>query len=322
MKILYISPVGVGTYSRDMAHIMDSARRPETSIDVVSFPADRPTHLEYHSYEGLVLPDIIKQVYAASTKYDCIIIGGYYDVGLRGAREVSGRAVVVAPCEATTAIASSLGNAFSVVVGKHKWIAKMSQNVRNYGHRDHMVSMRATALAVHDFQTHPDAAERLLAVGRQCVEEDGAEVLILGCTVEYGFSKEMQEALGVPVIEAIPAALKYAEMLTDAAQRFGWHPSRKWGSEAPPPEEIEAPVQGAAADWGCYRDQRNRRPRACRIEWLSATTADGETACAVSGRPPRLPLNVWSGSVRVALSATNRRPPLPCAVLLKKGVNE
>lgn len=246
MKILYISPVGVGTYSRDMAHIMDSARRPETSIDVVSFPADRPTHLEYHSYEGLVLPDIIKQVYAASTKYDCIIIGGYYDVGLREAREVSGRAVVVAPCEATTAIASSLGNTFSVVVGKHKWIAKMSQNVRNYGHRDHMVSMRATDLAVHDFQTHPDAAERLLAVGRQCVEEDGAEVLILGCTVEYGFSKEMQEALGVPVIEAIPASLKYAEMLTDAAQRFGWHPSRKWGSEAPPPEEIEA--------WGLFSE--------------------------------------------------------------------
>ncbi len=57
----------------------------------------------------------------------------------------------------------------------------------------------------------------------------------------------MQEALGVPVLEAIPAALKYAEMLADSANRFGWYPSRKGGSEAPPESEIK--------EWGLFEEQ-------------------------------------------------------------------
>ena len=73
---------------------------------------------------------------------------------------------------------------------------------------------------------------------------DGAEALILGCTAEYGVASEMQDILIVPVLEAIPAALKYAEMMADSAKNFGWYPSRKHGSAAPPEEEIAA--------WGLF----------------------------------------------------------------------
>jgi allantoin racemase len=247
MRILYISPTGHSVYANEMAQIMERARSPDTIIDFVALPDDRPRHLEYHSYEGLVVADLVRIVYARASAYDAIISGGYYDVALRELREVSQGAIVVGPCQATTAIACTLGNTFSVLVGKQKWIDKMTANVRSYGHGDRMVSMRAAGLAVHDFQTVPDAAERLLSLGKSCVKDDGAEVLILGCTVEYGFSEYMQEALGVPVLEAIPAALKYAEMLADSASRFGWYPSRKGGSEAPPENEIK--------DWGLFEEE-------------------------------------------------------------------
>jgi len=228
-----------------MLKILEAAKRSDTQVDAVSLAPDRPQHLEYHAYEGLVIGDIVRLTYQAAGEYDAIVIGCFYDVGLREAREVSGRVIVTAPCQAATAIASNLGNTFSVLVGRRKWIPKMSENVHLYGHGHRMVSMRPLELGVHDFQAdHERTCNRLLTEGRKAVEEDGAEVLILGCTAEYGFNQVMQQELGVPVIDAVTAPFKYAEFLAETAERFGWYPSRKWGSEAPPREEIAA--------WGLF----------------------------------------------------------------------
>jgi len=241
MHILWINPVGTDAFDADVARILKLARLDGTQVDVVSLPAGRPQHLEYHAYEGLVVGDIVRLTRQAANSYDAVVIGCFYDVGLREAREVSGRAVVTAPCQSATAIASNLGNTFSVLVGRRKWIPKMRENVHLYGHGHRMVSMRPLDLGVHDFQAdHDRTCDRLLTEGRKAVQEDGAEVIILGCTAEFGFHETMQNALGVPVIDAVLAPFKTAELLADLAQRFGWYPSRMWGSEAPPEAESTA----------------------------------------------------------------------------------
>ena len=85
----------------------------------------------------------------------------------------------------------------------------------------------------------------MLREGRRAVEEDNAEVLILGCTIEFGFHEKMQQELGVPVIDAVAAPFKLAEMLAESAALFHWYPSRKWGSEQPSEEEIRS--------WGIFK---------------------------------------------------------------------
>ncbi|OGN71748.1 MAG: hydantoin racemase [Chloroflexi bacterium GWB2_49_20] len=241
MRIMWINPVGTDIFDTDILNILNKAKQDGTQVDVVSLPADRPKHLEYHAYEGLVIGDIVRLTRQAADKYDAIVISCFYDVGLREAREVSGRSIVTAPCQSATAIASNLGNTFSVLVGRRKWIPKMRENVHLYGHDHRLVSMRTLDLGVLDFQTdHDRTCDRLLVEGRKAIQEDGAEVIILGCTAEYGFHEMMQAELGVPVIDAILAPFKYAEFLVDLANRFGWWPSRMWGSEAPPEAEITA----------------------------------------------------------------------------------
>ena len=248
MRVLWIDPVGTEMFSSDMLNILNQARQPDTQVEVVYLADDRPKHLEYHAYEGLVIADIIRLTYQAAESFDAVVIGCFYDVGLREAREVSGKAVVTAPCQSATAIASNLGNTFSILVGRRKWIPKMRENVRLYGHEHSMVSMRPLELGVHDFQVDHDlTCDRLLTEGRKAIEQDGAEVLILGCTAEYGFNQTMQDELGVPVIDAVTAPFKYAEFLAELAGRFGWYPSRMWGSEAPPREEVDA--------WGLFDEE-------------------------------------------------------------------
>jgi allantoin racemase len=246
MRILCITPIGGDVDNQERADILASVAQPGTEIEFVSLSDDGPRHVEYHSYEALALPDMIKIVRGAADKYDAIVLTCFYDLGLREAREISGRTVVTAPCQSAVAIAGHLGNTFSILVGRRKWIPKMRENVRLYGQDHALASMRPVDLGVLDFNSHAAARQRLMDVGRRCVEEDGAEVLILGCGALYDFPLQMQEELGVPVIGALQAAFKYGEFLGDAARRLAWYPSRKWGSEAPPEDEISA--------WGLFQE--------------------------------------------------------------------
>jgi allantoin racemase len=239
-RILYINPIGTDVFDRPMLEIFQRVKMPETVVDVVSLPPDRPKHVEYHSYEAFSVVDTVRIVRQERDHYDAIVIGCFYDLGLREAREVSGKAIVTAPCQSAVQIASQLANTFSVLVGRRKWIPKMSENVRLYGYGHRMQSMRPLGLGVHDFQADTEFThDRLLTEGRKAVEEDGAEALILGCTAEFGFNAWLQDELDVPVIDATTAPLKMAEMLVHSAQVLGWYPSRKWGSEEPPASELE-----------------------------------------------------------------------------------
>lgn len=240
MRILWINPVGTTAFDADTAKILATTKRAETAFAVVSLPSNRPPHLEYHAYEAQVVADIVRITYAAAQSYEAIVIGCFYDVGLREAREVSGRAIVLAPCQSATAIAANLGNTFSILVGRKKWIPKMRENVILYGHEHRLASMRSVDLGVHDFQADEEkTCQKLIHEGRRAVEEDGAEVLILGCTAEYGFYQKMQDVLGVPVIDAIIAPFKMAEFMVELGQRIGWQPSRAGGSEPPPDSDIQ-----------------------------------------------------------------------------------
>ena len=258
MRVLWIDPIVEDQlYTAALANALLAAKRGDTQIDILSLPpGKRPRHLRYHAYEALVMADIITAVHRFADAYDGFVIGCFYDLALREAREISGKAIVTAPCESSCAIAAQLGNTFSVLVGARKAISKMRENIHNYGHGQRLMSMRPLDMAVLDFQAQADRTlDTMLRQGRLAVERDGAEVIVLGCSAEVGFHEILQAELGVPVIDSALAPLKYAEMLAETALKFGWHPSRAHSSEAPPQSEIDA--------WGLFADDE-LRPRPMR----------------------------------------------------------
>jgi len=114
-RILYIHPVGpVGVEIEEGLQFLTSQKQEGTELTMVTLPRG-PEHLEYRYYEALVLVDILHLVKEAESQgFDAAIVGCFYDTGLQAAREVVERMVVVAPCEASIHIASTLGDKFSI----------------------------------------------------------------------------------------------------------------------------------------------------------------------------------------------------------------
>ncbi|MHA1159106.1 MAG: aspartate/glutamate racemase family protein, partial [Alphaproteobacteria bacterium] len=217
-------------------------KMPGTEVHITSLPDDDGgfTHIEYRAYEGIVTRGIIRAARAAAREgFDAFVIGCFYDTALHEAREISGDMIVTAPCAASCEIAASLANRFGIIIGRRKWENQMAGVVREHGHGERLTGFYHVELGVNDFQRdHEETGRRLEAAGRRAVEEDYAEALVLGCTLEVGFYGTLEKALGVPVIDPSIAALKRAEYAATLKRQCGWIPSRKWSCEAPSEEEI------------------------------------------------------------------------------------
>ena len=244
-KILWINPVGWNIFDKPMAEYFDKQMGGDVRIDVVSY-GKGPHHLEYQFYEALMGVDILRSVKRAELdRYDAAIIGCFYDPFLSEAREISD-IVITAPAESSLSIAVPLGQKFSIIVGRRKWIPQMEENVLKYGFKDRLASFKSLEMGVLDFQSNKEETERrLLKAGKEAVENDMAEVIILGCTAEFGFYKKMQDELGVPVIDATIAPLLMASFLVDLKQLIGVGHSRI-GRYHPPPD-------GEIKEWGLER---------------------------------------------------------------------
>lgn len=238
-KILWINPL-VNDFDKLMKEALDAIKQPQNQVDVVSIKKG-PRHLEYRYYEALVIPEmlhIIKQ--AEKDGYDAAVIGCFYDPGLHDAREIVDNMIITAPAEACMHIAATLGHKFSIIVGREKWIPQMMDNVILNGMKDKLASFKSLGLGVLDFHANEKiTAQRIKEKAIEAVEKDGAEVLILGCTFQFGFYKEIQEYVKVPVLDAIITPFKYAELLIELRDKFGWLHSKKYGYETPPISEIK-----------------------------------------------------------------------------------
>ena len=244
LKIMYLSPVTDSSNDALFANAAAQCKNPDTEIHVTSLPPDAGvfSHIELRSYEAMVTPFILRAVRAAAADgFDALAIGCFYDTALEEAREVSGTMHVVGPCSSSCEIAASLANRFGIIVGRRKWVHQMQSTVDALGHGPKLSGFYHVGLGVTEFQEdHERTATLLQEAGRKAVEQDYAEALILGCTMEIGFHEEMATELGIPVIDPSIALIKRAEYAAALKRNCGLLPSRKWSCEPPSDEEMES----------------------------------------------------------------------------------
>lgn len=154
--------------------------------------------------------------------YDGVIIWCAGDPCLAAAKERL-NIPVVGLLQSSLALASCLGRRVGIVApkGTSSDVSDSSSlaplyidKARVYGMDKNLVSIRSTSLSILDFdKTVEEQQEAALVAARQAVEEDGADVLILGCGGMMETAQYLQEKSGVPVIDPNVAGLSTLEML-------------------------------------------------------------------------------------------------------------
>ncbi len=233
-EILWVNPVGTGAFDGDTRELIDAIRAPHHEPRIEHL-ADGPPHLEYHLYEHYALGPMLDLMRAAEADgAAAAIIGCFYDGGLREAREVL-TMPVVGMGEASMLLAATLGHRFSIVVGRRKWIPKMSDNAVLVGLDRRLASFRSVEMGIPDVLADPERfLDRVIEQGRRAVEEDGAEVIVLSEIASPAFWERAARELPVPLVDPGVACWKWAEMAADLYSGLGLSHSKAFGYEAPP----------------------------------------------------------------------------------------
>jgi allantoin racemase len=214
MKILVLNP---NTSDTVTARIADTVRRialARTEVFVRRI-AHGPEVLESAFDEAAAVPHVLDEVRAAAAAgFDAIVLAAFCDPGLDAAREISD--VPVYGLEETTlAVAITLGNRFGILTEKPHKTAVKEQHVRTHGLESRLASVRAVGMGVAEIAADPERVKRVgLEVARRMVEEDGAEVVIMGCAAMAGYSDDIERELRVPVLDPVAVTFKVAEALT------------------------------------------------------------------------------------------------------------
>ncbi|MHA2350347.1 MAG: aspartate/glutamate racemase family protein, partial [Candidatus Thorarchaeota archaeon] len=171
---------------------------------------------------------------------DAIVIDCACDPVLDAARE-SCSVPVVAPRNAALHLALTLGTRFSIITVQGDSLLRcMKAGVRKEGLESFCASVRYLSMPVLDIAKKPkDAHQALLKICKTVIEEDGADVIVLGCTAlshEVDLASIMKET-GVPVIDPWVIAIRTAHMLVESKLSHSKvaypNPPKKGITEAP-----------------------------------------------------------------------------------------
>lgn len=196
------------------------AARPGTEISVTLL--DRgPASIESRYDETIATPDIVRKIVEAEKDgVDAVIIDCMADPGLEAAREMVS-IPVIGPAETAMHIASILGHRFSVITVLDQLAPLFDGHAVKTGLVERLASVRAVNIPVLELVDTERLVRALVEQSAKAVREDGAHVIVFGCTGMIGLAGDVESGLeeqgiaDVPVIDPAVLAVKIAEVLVD-----------------------------------------------------------------------------------------------------------
>lgn len=166
-----------------------------------------------------------------SPHVDGILVAGFSDVGVSELREML--SIPVAGIgELSFHWAACLGHRFSVLTGTQKWTSPKEDTIAKLGLSSRIASLKSYSEWTEDL-SEDQLLSNLTTVGRQCIEEDRAEVIVIGAGPLAGLGDRLSKILGVPVIDPTIIGYKSLELLVSLGLTHS-----KVGKWAYPPTEI------------------------------------------------------------------------------------
>ncbi len=219
MRILIINPNSDPGMTEAIQRSAEAHARGDLQVATLPTPG-APRFIETYADKLQAAPGMMALLAQEEGAYDAFVVACHSDPNLDALKEAT-RKPVVGIGEASMKLATFLGHAFSVVTTHRHSVPGKLALARKYHLQDLLVSVRAPDPGQEGLGDLP----LFLELSRRAVEEDGAEVVVLGCAGLTGMDKEIQEALGVPVLDGVVSAL----ILAAGFARYGVGTSKSLG---------------------------------------------------------------------------------------------
>lgn len=151
----------------------------------------------------------LRRLVEAAGDVDAFVIACYSDPGLHVCREGTG-SPVFGIGECAIAAALTRGERFGVIGLSAGSTGRHLRSLRQTGTISRLAGERALDMSVAQTASGEHTLARMTEVGRALVREDGADVVVMGCAGMARHRGPLEQALGVPVIDPIRAAIGMA----------------------------------------------------------------------------------------------------------------
>lgn len=208
LGILVINPNSNPAVTQGFDEALEPLRRhggPTITCETLSegpFGIETQVHVD-----GVAIP--LAKLVAKRTEADAFVIACYSDPGLFVCREVTQKPVFgIAECGLLTAMAR--GQRFGVIAIARRSIPRHIRYMRQMGIMDRLANERPLEMSVAETASGDGTLARMIAVGSDLRDIDGADVIIMGCAGMARHRRALEDALGIPVVDPVQAAVTMA----------------------------------------------------------------------------------------------------------------
>jgi len=230
-RLLLVNPNISDSVSDLIRAEAERSASPGTQIEVVTAPFG-VAYIETR-FEAVIGAYAVAQLAAEHhARFDAVIVAAFGDPGLAGLREAL-PCPVTGLSEAALSSACLLGQRFSIVAISQRIRAWYRETVQHCGLDGRLASIRGLDEPLVDIgSVQADQGERLVQLAERCVDDDGADVIVLAGAPLAGLARSLRGRLPVPVVDGVSSAVRHAETLV------ALQPGRaQRGSFAPPPRK-------------------------------------------------------------------------------------
>lgn len=218
IKMIFPVPMIDATRPLVESQLPPSMQRPDIEVEFVGAGQVMTLADSYLDMAVMEMAVIQAGIKAEEQGFDAVCINTVSDSGLYALRSRLS-IPVMAPAITSFHLACSLGHKFSVLTMWPQWHTLYRKTTKEYGLEHRLASIR-------DIGVRPDTQEllqgkedivfaALVEAGKKAIEEDGADVLVLGSTTMHQSHEYLARHLSVPVLNPGVVAYKYCEMLLD-----------------------------------------------------------------------------------------------------------
>jgi Asp/Glu/hydantoin racemase len=171
--------------------------------------AEGPPGIESQSQADETIAPMLRLAAHLEAEAAGFVIACFGDPGVHALRDRTAKPVLGIQ-EAAVSTALTLGQRFGIIAILPASIPRHLRSLGAMGVLDRLAGDRALGLGVAELDDPGITQKRLIDAGRALRDQDGAEVLILGCAGMARYRPVLEQLLQIPVIDPCQAAVAMA----------------------------------------------------------------------------------------------------------------